>query len=77
MQQLLAQIQTTFPFDVDTDTLCDGECRGCKVKLLEYLADQVDTWQYRLAQGDVPDFGDLHKLGKSARKIHRVFEKNN
>ncbi|WP_245831896.1 hypothetical protein [Solemya velesiana gill symbiont] len=52
------------------------ECKGCSMKMLEYLASELDNWEYRLEQGEVPSFGDINQLAKSAKKIYRVLEKN-
>lgn len=46
------------------------------MKLLTYLESEVENWEYRLDEGETPNFGDLNRLAKSAGKIHRVLEKN-
>lgn len=76
MRNLIAQIKTTLPFDgVDTD-FCSDTCRGCSVKLLDFLAIEIDDWEYRLGQGETPSFKDIDKLAKTAKKIHAVLCKN-
>ena len=76
MRNLIAQIRDTLPFDgVDSD-FCSDTCRGCSVKLLDFLLVEVDDWEYRLDQGETPSFKDIDKLAKTAKKIHKVLVKN-
>ena len=65
-----AAVGYTSPF------LCLDECRGCSVKLVEYIAMEIDTWEYRLDEGAIPTFGDLDRLARSCRKIHRALQRN-
>ena len=37
---------------------------------------ELDNWQQKLDEGAVPNFGDLHKLGKSSKAVYKVLEKN-
>ena len=76
MQQLIEQIQQGLPFHLTPNELCDGECQGCKLKLLEYMTAEIASWQQRLANGEEPSFGELHKFGRTAQKIRRVFVKS-
>ena len=76
MQNLLLQIRATFPFDIPPATLCDGPCTGCPKKLLDYLLTEVEQTEADLAAGQTPSLGDIDRLAKSARKIHRVLLKN-
>jgi len=76
MRQLIGQIRTAIPFDLPEARTCDGPCEGCSMKLLTYLETEVENWEYRLDEGETPNFGDLNRLAKSAGRIHRVLEKN-
>lgn len=76
MRQLIKQVRETIPFDIPEAVLCADECRGCSMKLLEYLASELDDWEFKLDQGEIPNFGDINQLAKSSRKIYRVLEKN-
>ena len=76
MQSLLAQIRRTLPFELDPSQLCNGPCQGCPKKLLEFIDMELCEWEQRLAVGEEPTFGDLHKLAKRAKKIHRVLDNN-
>ena len=76
MRQLIAQIRETIPFESVDPSVCNDECKGCSFKLLEYLNSEIEGWEYRISEGETPNFGDLNKLAKSAKKIHRVLEKN-
>jgi hypothetical protein len=76
MQQLIAEIRRRIPLDALAVEVCADSCDGCSLKLLEYLKTEVENWEWRLAQGDAPRFGDLDRLARSARKIHAALSKN-
>lgn len=46
------------------------------MKLLEFLDMEVYDWEQRLDMGEIPNFGDLHRLANMAQKIYRVLDKN-
>jgi hypothetical protein len=76
MRQLIAQIRQAIPFDTNLRDVCSEDCRGCSMKLLEYLDSELESWEYRLDQHEVPDFRDLSKLERSGRKIYQALQKN-
>lgn len=76
MRELITQIRQEIPFDLPEARICEGICKGCSLKLLEYLEMEVETWEYRLDHDDTPNFGDLKQLARSSRKIHRVLQVN-
>ncbi|TVZ41453.1 hypothetical protein P886_0799 [Alteromonadaceae bacterium 2753L.S.0a.02] len=76
MQALLAEISRQLPLDAPAASLCQNTCMGCPKKLMQYLEGEVDFWQDELGAGETPSFGDIQKLAKSARKIHRVLQQN-
>lgn len=76
MQRLIEEIRQSLPFDLPEAQLCNGPCTGCPKKLLEFMDTELEQWQSRLRQGDEPRLGDISKLARSARKVHRVFELN-
>jgi len=76
MQQLIQQVREVLPFNMPEAYLCDGVCKGCSLKLLDYLDVELMDWEGRLQQGEVPCLGDIQRLAKSSRKIHRVLDKN-
>mgnify|MGYP001585427666 FL=1 len=77
MYQLITQIKDTLPFDgIDTD-FCSDSCSGCSLKLVDFIAVEIDEWEHRLNQGEVPNFKDINKLAKMAKKIQAVLIKNN
>ncbi len=76
MRKLLNEVRTAIPFDTSEEELCAHGCKGCSVKLLEFLSQELESWEYRLAQGDVPNFGELNQLAKSSRKIYNVLKRN-
>ncbi len=76
MQGLIREIREVIPFGLSADDICKDECRNCSLKLLEYLATELDSWQYRLDNAEIPDFRDLSKLARSGRKIYSALNKN-
>lgn len=76
MYQLIADIRTAVPFDNPESSLCLGPCTGCSKKLIEFLDDQLCDWQSKLEAGYQPKLGDLNRLAKTAKKIHKVLAKN-
>ncbi len=76
MIQLIQRIRAALPFGSDAAGLCRGDCRGCALKLLEFLDSACLDWETRLARGERPNLGDLHHLGRSARKVQAVLRRN-
>lgn len=76
MAQLIVEARRTFPLDAPEASVCADECRGCSLKLLEFLQSELENWEARLHDGEKPTLGDLHKLGNTCRKLYAVLEKN-
>jgi len=76
MRKLLADVRAAIPFDTSEEELCAHGCKGCSVKLLEFLSQELDNWTYRLDQGDIPTFGDISQMTKSSQKIYKVLKRN-
>lgn len=76
MHNMIGQIREVLPFDLDRDEVCSGECRGCSVKLLDYMDLELENWRYRLDSGETPNFRDLSKLASSGKKVHRALSRN-
>lgn len=76
MHNLIHEVRTTLPLDLSPVEVCSDECRSCSIKLIEYIAMELENWESRLDDGDIPDFGDLNKLARSSKKIHRALLKN-
>ncbi len=77
MRDLITQIKQTLPFDGFDNSACSDTCSGCSVKLINFLENELEDWEYRLNNKEVPNFKDINKLAKMATKIHRVLVKNN
>ena len=77
MHHLIKQIKDTLPFSGVDASFCSDTCRGCSVKLIDFIAIEVEDWEHRLDQGDTPSFKDIDKLAKMTKKIHAVLLKNN
>ena len=76
MRHLIDQVRTALPLHISPLDVCADECRGCSIKLIEYITMELETWEYRLNDGDIPNFGDLNKLARSSKKIYGVLTKN-
>ncbi len=76
MRLLIDQIRNAIPFDSELQDVCSEDCRGCSMKLLEYLDNELESWEYRLQQNEVPDFRDLSRLERSGRRIFKALQKN-
>ena len=76
MRALIHEVRTALPLDVSPEEICADECRGCSIKLIEYIAMEMDNWEYRLDDGVIPTFGDLDRLARSCRKIYRALVRN-
>jgi len=76
MRNLIHEVRTTLPLDLSPVEVCADECRGCSIKLIEYIAMELESWEGRLDDGDVPDFGDLGRLARSSKKIYKALLKN-
>ncbi len=76
MRDLIAQVRVAIPFDMPETQLCGDECRSCSLKLLEFLAAELDNWEARLDAGETPGLAELSRLARTARKVHAALEKN-
>lgn len=76
MRRLIEEARATFPFDAPEAQICADGCDGCSMKLLEFIGQQLDEWEVRLDDGERPDFGDLHRLGRLCRKTFDVLKRN-
>ncbi len=76
MQQLIAQMREAIPLGLNDEQICGDSCEGCSSKLLIYLETELEAWESRLADGEVPSFGDLDRLARQGRKIQRVLQHN-
>lgn len=77
MQKLIDQVRDKMPFDANESQLCSDHCQGCSKKLLEFLDTELDDWELKLQNGEDPNFGELHHLGKTCKKIYLVLKNNN
>lgn len=76
MHRLIGEIRTRIPFATPAASLCRGPCKGCSKKLLEFLDTELEEWEGRLEDGEVPRLGDLQRLEKMGRKVHAALRKN-
>jgi len=78
MQNLIFEIHKSIPFNTPNTDMCadDSSCQGCSMKLLEYLSIELQNWQQRLDDGETPNFGDLARLEKTGKTIHKTLKRN-
>ena len=76
MRSLIREARSALPLDVSPEQVCADECRGCSIKLVEYIAMEMESWECRLEAGAISTFGDLDKLARSCSKIYRALQKN-
>ncbi len=76
MRGLITRVQDEVLCKVDSEKLCTGTCIGCPKKLLEYLSFEAESWEHRLNDGDVPNFGEVKSFAKTSSKIYRALELN-
>jgi hypothetical protein len=76
MRQLITQVRTAMPFDLPEANLCSGKCNGCSQKLLDYLDSELEDWEYRLKDGETPDFGEIQRIVKTSKKIYKILDRN-
>jgi hypothetical protein len=44
MQNLIKQIRSAIPFDLGKTDTCPYNCRGCSVKLIDFLEVEIEDW---------------------------------
>lgn len=76
MRGLIAQIKTTLPLDGVVSDFCSDTCSGCSLKLVDFLALEIEEWEYKISQLIVPNFKDIDRLAKMANKIRAVLIQN-
>jgi hypothetical protein len=76
MRMLIAEIRDTLPFDIPETQICTDPCRGCPVKLMDYMRSELEAWEQRLDAGEKPGLGDLSRLEKKGRKVYRMLREN-
>jgi len=76
MRQLILQVRTAMPFDLPEANLCSGKCNGCSQKLLDYLDSELEDWEYRLKEGEIPDFGEIQRIARTSKKIYKILDQN-
>ncbi|MCF7980414.1 MAG: hypothetical protein K9K86_00410 [Pseudomonadales bacterium] len=76
MLSMINEARASIPFGLSEAELCSGICHGCSKKLLNFLEMELNSWEYRLNQGESPTFGDLQQLAKISRKIYNALAKS-
>ena len=76
MRSLIAEMRNSLPFDSPEAQICSEPCRSCSIKLLDYIASELEAWEERLDAGEKPGLADLSRLEKRGRKVYRALQAN-
>lgn len=76
MRALIAEVRGALPFHLSPSELCQHSCTGCPKKLMEFMETELDNHEQQLDAGDIPTLGDINKLARTSRKVHKVMVKN-
>jgi len=76
MAQLIQTIRSKLPFEQPDIYYCHADCKGCSLKLMEYLDMELINWEKRLQDGEWPSFGDINQLLKTSKKVANVLKRN-
>jgi hypothetical protein len=76
MRDLIAEIRRTLPFDKPEAQICTDPCRGCSIKLLDYMQAELENWEARLDAGEKPGLADLSSLARKGKKIVSTLQAN-
>lgn len=76
MRNIIDQARNQIPFGLSEAQMCSGICHGCSKKLLDFLEMELESWEFRLDQGEHPNFGDIRRLAKMSRKIFNALNKS-
>ena len=76
MQNIIDEVRLAIPFDAGVEQLCTDSCKGCSMKILEFLETELEAWEQKLQDGVQPDFGDIKRMSKTCKKVYGVLMKN-
>ncbi|MGI9279959.1 MAG: hypothetical protein ACR2PX_10055 [Endozoicomonas sp.] len=76
MQELIVQVRGAIPFNMPEAEICTGKCVGCPKKLLEFLDQELSDWEFRLQDEELPKLGDINRLAKTSKKVHKALTRN-
>ncbi|NKN33774.1 hypothetical protein [Marichromatium bheemlicum] len=77
LRALIERIRRELPFDDPSARACHGNCAaGCVPRLLDFLEQQLDDWEWHLARGARPGLAEFSALARSARRVHAVLARN-
>mgnify|MGYP001825094066 CR=1 FL=1 len=76
MRSLITDIRRRLPLERSGEQICSDSCRGCSVKLLDYMQAELEEWEARLDAGEKPGLADLSRLARKGRKTYRTLQAN-
>lgn len=78
MLQLIEQVKQELPLAEPAHFVCgpEGSCIGCPKKLLELVDSELAYWETAIANGDMPQLGDISRFGKLCKNVRRGLKRS-
>ncbi|MCL1058188.1 hypothetical protein L2729_09255 [Shewanella gelidimarina] len=78
MQNIIEQVKLELPLKDPATFVCgpDGSCIGCPKKLLELVDSELCYWESAMANGDIPQLGDISRFAKLCKNVRRGLVRN-
>lgn len=76
MLNIIELVKRDFPFEDPNRQVCGDTCIGCPKKLLELVETEIQFWEYRIEEGDIPTFKEISQFAKLCKNIRRGLLKN-
>ncbi|WP_440874573.1 hypothetical protein [Thalassotalea sp. PLHSN55] len=74
---IISAVRHDFPFNVPESNICGISCVGCPKKLLELVDTELCDWEVKIADGVIPNFGEISRLAKLCENVRRGLKRNN
>jgi hypothetical protein len=75
MLEMIAEARSLLVRAGEAASVCTGDCSDCSVKQVEALAVLVADWESRLATGEQPTLGELHRFGRLGQAVRASLER--
>lgn len=78
MLQIIEQVKQELPLHEPETFVCgpEGSCIGCPKKLLELVDSELSYWEATIAQGEIPQLGDISRFAKLCKNVRRGLVRN-
>jgi hypothetical protein len=71
MLNIIELVRHDFPFDAPESQICGESCVGCPKKLLELVETEIEYWESKLEQGELPNLTEVDRFGKLCKNARR------